>query len=256
MSLSAAFSLADKRLIITGAGSGMGRKLAQLAVEDGATVAVLDVNEEGLKETADQIGDAGRVLAVPADVTDWTAVKQAVSTARGWLGGVDGVANFVGWDCPGRFSEQPLELWHKLVDINLWGALHVARAVAPVLIEQGSASLVFLSSDAGRVGSKGETVYAACKGGIIALTKSLARELAPHGVRVNCVCPGPTMTPLFDRELEDNPKLFERMLKSIPLRRYGEVDDQASAVAFLLSSASSYMTGQLLSVSGGLTMAG
>jgi 2-hydroxycyclohexanecarboxyl-CoA dehydrogenase len=250
------FSLRGRRLIVTGAASGMGREFTRLAAGDGAQVAMLDLQERGLQETAELVSDPDSVRGFRADLTDWPQVERAVADAKAFLGGFDGVCNFVGWDTPGRFWEQPLELWHKLIAINLWGALHIARATVPSLIEQEHGALVFVSSDAGRVGSKGETIYATTKAGVIGLTKSMARELAPHGIRVNCLCPGPTNTPLFAAEREENPKLFEKMLRAIPLRRYGEPADQATAVAFLMSDAASYITGQVLSVSGGLTMAG
>jgi 2-hydroxycyclohexanecarboxyl-CoA dehydrogenase len=131
----------------------------------------------------------------------------------------------------------------------------VCRAVVPLFLEQEHGRIVMTASDAGRVGSKGETVYATAKGGIMALTKSLAREVAPH-VTVNCLCPGPTRTPLYEQEAVDNPKLMERLERAIPLRRIAEPEDQARALAFLASDASAYMTGQVLSVSGGLTMVG
>jgi 2-hydroxycyclohexanecarboxyl-CoA dehydrogenase len=252
-----AFSLSGKRILITGAASGMGRAFAVLAAGDGAAVGLLDINEEGLAGTADQLdGSAGSAQAT-VDLSDWGAVEPAVEHIADELGGLDVVCNVAGWDSPGVFWEQPLELWQKLIGINLWGPLHVCRATVPRLLESGPGGrIVNVASDAGRVGSKGETVYAAAKGGVIALTKSLARELAPSGICVNVVCPGPTMTPLFEEEQADNPKLMEKLVRAIPLRRIGEADDQARAIAFLASDASSYMTGQVVSVSGGLTMVG
>jgi 2-hydroxycyclohexanecarboxyl-CoA dehydrogenase len=175
---------------------------------------------------------------------------------RATLGGFDVVVNVAGWDGPGKFWEQPYEQWQKLIDVNLWSTLHVTRAAIKDLIDQGSGTIVNVSSDAGRVGSKGESVYAAAKGGVIALTKSLARELAPYGVTVNCITPGPTWTPLLEQELADNPKLFEKLIRAVPLRRAANPEDIARAIAFISSSAASYITGQILSVSGGLTIVG
>jgi 2-hydroxycyclohexanecarboxyl-CoA dehydrogenase len=251
------FSLTGKRILITGAASGMGRAFALLAAADGADVGLLDINEEGLAETGAQLDEAATSAHAAVDLADWGAVEPAVAHIVEQLGGLDIVCNVAGWDSPGVFWEQPLELWQKLIGINLWGPLHVCRATVPHLIANGPGGrIVNVASDAGRVGSKGETVYAASKGGVIALTKSLARELAPLGIGVNVICPGPTKTPLFDEEEADNPKLMEKLVRAIPLRRIGEVEDQARAIAFLASDASSYMTGQVVSVSGGLTMVG
>jgi 2-hydroxycyclohexanecarboxyl-CoA dehydrogenase len=253
--MDSSFSLQGKRILITGAASGMGRAFAQHATADGASVGLLDINDDGLSETVASLNGA---VAVPAavDLGRWDEVEPAVAEVVARLGGLDAVCNVAGWDSPGVFWEQPIELWRKLIDINLWGPLHVCRATVPVLLESRAGRIVNVASDAGRVGSKGETVYAAAKGGVIALTKSLARELAPHGIGVNVICPGPTQTPLFDEEAQDNPKLMEKLLRAIPLRRIGEVEDMARAIAFLASDASAYMTGQVVSVSGGLTMVG
>lgn len=248
-------TLRGKKVIITGAASGMGRSLAQLAVEQGATVALLDINEAGLKETVDSVAE-GKATAVVTDLTDWESVEAGVARSVEALGGLDAVCNVAGWDVPGRFWEQSLDFWEKVVNINLWGVLYMYRATIPILREQGSGTVVNVASDAGRVGSKGETVYAAAKGGVIALTKSLARELASSGVTTNCVCPGPMMTPLFEAELESDPKLTEKLVRAIPMRRVADPAEPAGVVAFLASDAASYMTGQVVSVSGGLTMVG
>jgi 2-hydroxycyclohexanecarboxyl-CoA dehydrogenase len=254
--MDASFSLSGKRILITGAASGMAREFARLASADGADVGLLDINGEGLKETAALLGDGAKVVTANVDLRSWDEVQPAVATVVEGLGGLDVVANVAGWDAPGVFWTQSLELWEKLIGINLWGPLHICRATVPTLLEAGSGRIVLVASDAGRVGSKGETVYAAAKGGVIALTKSLARELAPHGICVNVVCPGPTNTPLFAQEQADNPRLFEKLTRVVPLRRVGEVEDMARAIAFLASDASAYMTGQIMSVSGGLTMSG
>ena len=256
MELRDAFSLSGKRIIVTGAASGMGQAFARLAAGDGARLALLDINPDGLERTQHAISADGQVRDFVADMASWEQVERAVQESVAFLGGLDAVCSFAGWDSPGVFWEQPLELWHKLIGINLWGPLHLSRATVPILLAQGAGRIVYVSSDAGRVGSKGETVYAAAKAGVIGLTKSLARELAPTGIGVNCVCPGPTNTPLLEEEARNNPRLIEKLIKAVPMRRVGEVDDMAYAVAFLASSASSYMTGQVVSVSGGLTMVG
>lgn len=250
------FSLTGRRILITGAASGIGRSFTELAAADGAHVGLLDLNAGGLAETVASLGGSGTKASVAVDLSDWPATEAAVARLHEALGGFDAICNIAGWDAPGRFWEQPYEMWQRLIDVNLWSCLHVCRAAVPHLVEQGSGTIVNVASDAGRVGSKGETVYAAAKGGIMAFTKSAARELAPHNVTVNCVCPGPTLTPLLEQEQIDNPKLIEKLVRAIPLRRPADPIDQARAIAFFASEASSYCTGQLLSVSGGLTMVG
>jgi 2-hydroxycyclohexanecarboxyl-CoA dehydrogenase len=250
------FSLAGRRILITGAASGMGRAFAQLAAADDAHVGLLDLNAGGLDETVASLTGNGTHQAAAADLSDWSATENAVAELRGRLGGFDAVCNIAGWDAPGRVWEQPYELWQKLIGVNLWSTLHVCRATMPDLVAQESGTIVNVASDAGRVGSKGETIYAAAKGGVMAFTKSAARELAPHKVTVNCICPGPTMTPLLEQEMLDNPKLIEKLVRAIPLRRAADPIDQARVIAFFASDAAGYCTGQILSVSGGLTMVG
>ena len=198
----------------------------------------------------------GTHASVAVDLSDWPATEAAVGELRTALGGFDAICNIAGWDAPGKFWEQPYDMWQRLIDVNLWSCLHVCRATVPDLVAQESGTIVNVASDAGRVGSKGETVYAAAKGGIMAFTKSAARELAPHKVTVNCICPGPTWTPLLEQEQADNPKLIEKLVRAIPLRRAADPIDQARVIAFFASEAAGYCTGQVLSVSGGLTMVG
>ena len=250
------FSLTGRRILITGAASGMGRSFAELAAADGAHVGLLDLNTAGLKETMASLGGSGRRVAVTVDLGNWTATETAVAEVREVLGGFDAVCNIAGWDEPGRFWEQPYDLWEKFININLWSTLHVCRATVPDLIAEEFGTIVNVASDAGRVGSKGETIYATAKGGVMAFTKSAARELAPFKVTINCVCPGPTLTPLLEQEMIDNPKLIEKLIRAIPLRRAADPIDQARVIAFFASEAAGYCTGQILSVSGGLTMAG
>jgi 2-hydroxycyclohexanecarboxyl-CoA dehydrogenase len=250
------FSLAGRRILVTGAASGMGRSFAGLAAADDAHVGLLDMNAAGLDETVSALGGSGVHAAVAVDLSDWGATEAAVAELRMALGGFDAICNIAGWDAPGRFWEQPYEMWQKLIAVNLWSCLHVCRAAVPDLVEQESGTIVNVASDAGRVGSKGETIYAAAKGGVMAFTKSAARELAPHKVTVNCICPGPTWTPLLEQEQADNPKLIEKLVRAIPLRRAADPIDQARVIAFFASQAAGYCTGQILSVSGGLTMVG
>ena len=248
------FSLAGRRILITGAASGMARSFAQLAAADDAHVGLLDMNAAGLAETVASLEGTGTKASVAVDLSDWPATEAAVGELRSALGGFDAICNIAGWDAPGRFWEQPYEMWEKLVAVNLWSCLHVCRAAVPHLVAQESGTIVNVASDAGRVGSKGETIYAAAKGGIMAFTKSAARELAPFKVTVNCICPGPTWTPLLEQEQADNPKLIEKLVRAIPLRRAADPIDQARVIAFFASEAAGYCTGQVLSVSGGLTM--
>jgi 2-hydroxycyclohexanecarboxyl-CoA dehydrogenase len=250
------FSLTGRRILITGAASGMGRSFAGLAAADGAHVGLLDMNGDGLAETVASLTGDGTHASVAVDLSDWPATEAAVGELRTALGGFDAICNIAGWDAPGKFWEQPYDMWQRLIDVNLWSCLHVCRATVPDLVAQESGTIVNVASDAGRVGSKGETVYAAAKGGIMAFTKSAARELAPHKVTVNCICPGPTWTPLLEQEQADNPKLIEKLVRAIPLRRAADPIDQARVIAFFASEAAGYCTGQVLSVSGGLTMVG
>jgi 2-hydroxycyclohexanecarboxyl-CoA dehydrogenase len=249
--------LRGKRVLVTGAASGIGREVAILAANDGARVAMLDINVAGLEETKSLMSSASEVEIVSVDLTKWESVEQAVEKARQSLGGFDAVCNVAGWaSTPGRFWEQPMDAWEKMIDINIWSILYVTRAVTPTLVEQGSGRIVNVASDAGRVGSKGESVYASTKAFVIGLTKSLAREMAPYQVAVNCVCPGPTNTPLLRTNMATNPGLLEKMVKAVPMRRMAEPEDPALVVAFFASDAAAYVTGQIISVSGGLTMAG
>jgi 2-hydroxycyclohexanecarboxyl-CoA dehydrogenase len=170
------------------------------------------------------------------------------------FGRIDVLVNNAGWDKAGPFVDSDTADWDRVIAINLYGVLHTCKAVLPIMAEQGSGSVVNLASDAGRVGSSGEAVYSAAKGGVIAFTKAVAREMARQGVNANAVCPGPTDTALFASMGGDNPKLREALTKAIPLRRLAQPADLANVVAFLASDEASYVTGQTASVSGGLTM--
>lgn len=189
------------------------------------------------------------------DITDSQEVKQAVKEVEDKLGKVDVLVNNAGWDKAAPFVQLTEEDWDRVIAINLRGPITVTRAVLDGMISRNYGKIVYIASDAGRVGSSGESVYSACKGGIIAFTKTLARELLRYNILVNCVCPGPTDTAFLAEVGEGNPKLLEALQRAIPMRRFGKPEELAPAVAFLASDEASYITGQTLSVSGGLTMA-
>jgi 2-hydroxycyclohexanecarboxyl-CoA dehydrogenase len=244
--------LNDKIAIGTGAGQGIGRGIAEKLAAEGATVVVTDINETTAKETAEAIGN--RAIGVHTDVTSRESVESMVEQVKKRFGRIDILVNNAGWDKAGPFVDSDTADWDRVIAINLYGVLHTSKAVLPIMAEQGRGSVVNLASDAGRVGSSGEAVYSAAKGGVIAFTKATAREMARHQVNANCVCPGPTDTALFASMGGDNPKLREALTKAIPFRRLALPADLANAVAFFASDEASYITGQTVSVSGGLTM--
>jgi 2-hydroxycyclohexanecarboxyl-CoA dehydrogenase len=239
--------------LVTGAGQGIGRGIAQKLAAEGARVVVTDVNAGTAETTASDIG--GGALGLRMDVTDRDQVGEVVGRVRAELGRIDVLVNNAGWDKVGPFVDSDPGDWDAIIRINLYGVLHTSHAVLPVMAEQGAGSVVNIASDAGRVGSSGEAVYSAAKGGIIAFTKTTAREMARHQVNVNCVCPGPSDTALFASVGGDNPKLREALIRAIPFRRLAQPADLANVVAFLASEEAAYVTGQTVSVSGGLTMA-
>jgi 2-hydroxycyclohexanecarboxyl-CoA dehydrogenase len=241
--------LEDKIAIVTGAGQGIGQAIARKLAAEGATVAVTDLDEASAIQTADALPGA---VAIRADVSDRQAVQAMADRVVQQFGRVDILVNNAGWDKASPFVDSDPADWDRAIAINLYGVLHTCKAVLPLMAARGGGAVVNLGSDAGRVGSSGEAVYSAAKGGVIAFTKSLAREMARHQVRVNCVCPGPTDTALFASFA--GPKLREALTKAIPFRRLGQPADVANVVAFLASDEASFVTGQTVSVSGGLTM--
>jgi 2-hydroxycyclohexanecarboxyl-CoA dehydrogenase len=244
--------LDGKIAIVTGAGQGIGRAIAEKLAAEGATVVASDLNETTAKETAAAIG--GGAIGVRADVTSRESVDAMVEQVRGQFGRIDILVNNAGWDKASPFVDSDPADWDRVVQINLYGVLNTSKAVLPIMAEQGAGAVVNLASDAGRVGSSGEAVYSAAKGGVIAFTKATAREMARHQVNANCVCPGPTDTALFASMGGDNPKLREALTKAVPFRRLAQPADIANAVAFFASDEANYITGQTVSVSGGLTM--
>ena len=248
--------LKDRATIVTGAASGIGRAIAEACAREGARVAVVDLNADGARETVAAIEKAGGTAAAwRVDVTDVAAVDRMVEEVAARWGGVHVLVNCAGWDTPMPFVDTTPEFWDKILGINLKGPIACMRAALRVMIPQESGRIVTIASDAGRVGSTGEAVYSAAKGGLIALTKTVAREVARHRINVNCICPGPSDTPLFrDQFAATSPKLAESLKRVIPWGRLGVPEDIAPAVVFLASDDAGFITGQTLSVSGGLTM--
>ncbi|RPH63064.1 MAG: SDR family oxidoreductase [Burkholderiales bacterium] len=252
--------LKDKAAIVTGAGSGIGRAIAMRLAEEGCLVGIFDLNVAGGADTRDAIAAAGgRAWSYRVDISQASEIADALGQFTAAAGPVDVLVNNAGWDRAMPFLQTDFALWQKIVAINLYGPLHMHHAVLPGMVERRSGKVINVASDAARVGSSGEAVYAACKGGIVAFTKTMAREMARWNIQLNVLCPGPTDTPLLadiTGEGESGRKLAEAFRNAVPMRRLGRPEDYPGLVAFLASSDSDYMTGQVISISGGLTMAG
>jgi 2-hydroxycyclohexanecarboxyl-CoA dehydrogenase len=245
---------ANKTAVVTGAGSGIGRATARALAREGAQVIVADIDPAGGEATAAAIREQGQQAAfMPIDMTDAASIEAFAVAVQAQCGAVDVLVNAAGWGRTAPFLEGTREFWDELVALNFVGPMQLAKALLPAMIERASGRIVNIASDAGRVGSLGETVYAGAKGGLIAFTKSLARETARYRINVNCVCPGPTDTPLMAAVPD---KVKEALIKAIPMRRLGKPEEVAEAVMFLAGDRAGYITGQVLSVSGGLTMVG
>ena len=247
-------SLKDKIAIVTGDASGIGASVAQKLAESGASVIVADVQADKGETRAATLRDAGlKARFVRVDMTDAASITSFADSVQSQFGTPDVLVNGAGWGTTHPFWEGTPELWDRIIGLNFIGPMRLTKALLPQMIQRASGKIVNIASDAGRVGSLGETVYSGAKGGLIAFTKSLARELARYQICVNCVCPGPTDTPLMAAVPE---KVTEALKKAIPFRRLGRPEEVADAVLFFADDTASYVTGQVLSVSGGQTMAG
>ena len=243
---------AKNTAVVTGAGSGIGKAIALALAERGDKVIAADLDLAAAEKTAAENPD--RIVAMPVDVASRAAVDALRDRVVAEVGTANILINAAGWDRTDAFLNATTEFAEKVVAINYLGPVHMCSAFLPGMVEAGNGGrVVNLASDAGRVGSSGESIYAGAKGGVIALSKSLAREMARYSINVNCVCPGPTDTPLFQAQAD---KLKEALIKAIPFRRLCRPDEVAAPVLFFASDAASFVTGQVLSVSGGLTMAG
>jgi 2-hydroxycyclohexanecarboxyl-CoA dehydrogenase len=250
----------NQTVIVTGGGGGIGGATCRRFAREGASVAVFDVNLDAGEKVAEAIrAEGGQARAYRCDITDRSSVDAAVAATEAELGPVTVLVNNAGWDVFKPFLKTVPTEWERLIAINLTGALHMLHAVLPGMAERRRGRIVNVASDAARGGSSGEAVYSACKGGLVALSKTLAREHARQGITVNVVCPGPTDTALLAGVAEgarDPAKLLEAFRSAIPLGRLGQPDDLAGAIAFFGSDDAGFITGQVVSVSGGLTMHG
>lgn len=243
--------------IVTGGGRGMGRAHCRLLASEGATIVCLDKLGDNAAAVAKEIRDAGgHAEHFGIDITEGPEVRKIVEQVAERYGRIDILVNNAGFDAIKPFIETTEADWDFMIELNLTAQLRVTHAVLPHMMRANSGKIIFISSDAARVGSKNEAVYSAAKAGLLGFTKTLAREVARNGIRVNCICPGVTNTPQLQGNLADpvigiNVRKIEKM---VPLKRFGEPEEIAGAVLFFASDYSSFVTGQVLSVSGGLTM--
>ena len=252
--------LSNKVVLVTGGGGGIGSAICQRFAAEGAKVAVFDINKQSAERVAASIREnQGQAQAFEVDLTKQESVVAAVAATEQQLGPIDVLVNNAGWDKAAPFLKTDKVLWDQIVAVNLYGALYMHHAVLSGMSARGAGRVINIASDAARVGSSGEAVYAFCKGGLVAFSKTMARELARKQISVNVVCPGPTDTALFRDfagEGEQGEKLKTALTKAIPFGRLGQPDDIPGIVAFLASDEAAFITGQVISVSGGLTMAG
>jgi len=245
---------AGKIALVTGGASGIGKATVMQLARGGARVICADINDKAGRALVEDAEPADLALEFePIDLTDSASVRRCAAAVTARHPKIDILVNAAGFSVFYPFLETPPDYLDKVIAGNLTGALHLTQALLPSMIAAGNARIVNVASDAGRVGSTGETAYAAAKGGMIAFTKSLAREVARHGIGVNCVCPGPTDTPLLDTRSD---KLKEAFIRAIAFRRLGKPEEVADAIVYFAGPKSSYVTAQVLSVSGGLTFSG
>ena len=241
-----------KSMVVTGAASGIGKAIALMAASQGASVIVADLNEEGGQATVDDIRKSGgKAEFEKINLTDRESINAFASAVLGRVGTVDILVNSAGWDLMEKFIESKPETWDTVIAINYTGPVHLCHHFAPCMMAQGKGKIINIASEAGRIGSPSEAVYSGAKGGIIAFSKTLAKEISRRGVNVNCVAPGPTRTPLYFAQTET---VQENLAKVIPMKRVAEPEEIAMAVLFFASGESDYITGQTLSVSGGMSM--
>ena len=251
--------LKDRTVLVTGGANGIGAAIVRRLAQEGCAVGILDLDAAaGEKVVSEIAAGGGRASLHPVDIADYDAVMRAVGNFEAAVGPAAFLVNNAGWDRAARFLDTSPDFWRRVVAINLFGPLNVSHVVLRGMAARGFGRVVNIASDAGRVGSSGEAVYSACKGGIIAFTKTVARELVGKGIIVNTLCPGPTDTAILRSFLEgpDGTRIAAALERAIPMRRLGVPEDYPGLVAFLLSDDAAYMTGQTISVSGGLTMHG
>jgi 2-hydroxycyclohexanecarboxyl-CoA dehydrogenase len=253
------FELTNKTAIVTGGARGIGKGICEMLAKQGASVVIADLLiDEAVATAADIENAGGNAIAIKTDITDLASVQAMVEAVKDKFGPIDILVNNAGWDRMKPFIKTTPDFWNKVIDINYKGVLNTTYAVADSMIERNRGKIINIASDAARVGSMGEAIYAGTKGAVISFSKTMAREFARNKINVNVICPGPTPTPLLDdMKAEDAfaDKVLSGMDKIIPLKRMGTADDIAAAVVFFSSEEASFITGQVLSVSGGLTMA-
>ena len=250
--------LTGKKAIVTGAGGGIGTEICERLAAAGCDIALFDIDGTAIRQVASSLTSVN-TSTHQVDIADYAAVGQAVSDARNRLQGLDILINNAGWDIAQPFMDTDPDFWDRVIDINYKGPLNLHHHVLPAFVDQGSGKIVNVSSDAGRVGSTGEAVYAGCKAALTGFGKSVARELARSGICINTVCPGPTDTPLFEEfagKGEFGQKVRSGLERAIHMKRLGQPADVAGIVVFLASNDADFITGQTISVSGGLTMHG
>lgn len=252
------FDLTTKTAIVTGGARGIGQGISTTLAKQGANVAIADLLMEEAEKTVAQIKDSGgNAMAIQTDIADLDSVKTMLAAVRKNLGPIDILVNNAGWERIIPFMQTTPEFWDKVIAINYGGVLNTCYCVAEEMISRNCGKIINIASDAARVGSMGEAVYAGAKGAVISFSKTLARELARNKINVNIICPGPTPTPLMAEMKQSDAfagKVLSAMDKIIPLKRMGTPQDVGHAVVFLASDEAGFITGQVLSVSGGLTM--